>query len=275
MTREKVELNRLPAICREWRRWILRMIHKAKSGHPGGSLSIVEIVAQLFLRQMRHDPLKPDWSERDRFVLSKGHGVPTLYVALAHTGYIEEDELLTLRQIDSRLEGHPDRCRVPGIEASTGSLGQGLSIGIGHALAGRLDKRDYRTFVLMGDGEIQEGQVWEAAMLAAHEGLSNLTAIIDVNGFQLDDATKAILDIHPIAEKWQAFGWAVREVDGHDVNALEDAFEWARRIEDKPTVLVCKTIKGKGVSFMEHNNEFHGSPPSDKDLATALEELRA
>jgi transketolase len=249
------------------------MIHAAQSGHPGGSLSIVEIVAQLFMRQMRHDAANPQWPDRDRFILSKGHGVPALYCALAECGYFPVEELMTLRRIDGRLEGHPDRVRTPGIEASTGSLGQGLSIAIGHALAARLDGRDYRTYVLLGDGEIQEGQVWEAALFAAHHRLANLTAFIDVNRFQLDDTTESIMRVEPLIEKWTAFGWAGRELDGHDLAALEEGFAWARGITDRPTVLVCHTVKGKGVSFMEGNNEFHGAAPSDEDLKRALEEL--
>lgn len=268
-----VDMKAIPAICRTWRRWIVQMIYEAKSGHPGGSLSMVEILAQLFLRQMRHDSKNPRWPERDRLILSKGHGVPALYTALAHTGYFPMEELLTLRRVDGRLEGHPDRVRVPGIEASTGSLGQGLSVAIGHAMAARFDKKDYRTYVLMGDGEIQEGQVWEGAMFAAHHRLANLTAIIDANGYQLDDATARILNIEPLVEKWTAFGWAVREVDGHDLEALEEALDWAHRITDKPAVLVCRTVKGKGVSFMENNNEFHGAPPSKDDFERAMKEL--
>lgn len=273
MNAPRLELADLPALCRAWRGQIVRMIHGAKSGHPGGSLSIVEIVAQLYLRQLRHDPANPAWPDRDRFILSKGHGVPTLYCALAETGYFPVEELMTLRRIDGRLEGHPDRTRTPGIEASTGSLGQGLSIAIGHALAARLDRRDYRTYVLLGDGEIQEGQVWEAALFAAHHRLANLTALIDVNRFQLDDTTEKIMGIEPIVAKWEAFGWAVRDLDGHDLAALEAAFAWAREPRDKPSVLVCRTVKGQGVSFMADNNEFHGAPPSNADFARAMEEL--
>ena len=253
------------------------MIYKTKdkSGHPGGSLSMVEILSQLYLRHMKHDPSYPNWEDRDRFILSKGHGVPALYSLLAYTGYFEPDELLTLRQINSRLQGHPDIRVCPGIEASTGALGQGLSIGVGHALAGRMDERDYRTYVLMGDGEIQEGQVWEAAMFAGSHKLSNLTAIVDANGFQLDAAVEDVLSVEPLAEKWASFGWATHEVDGHDVNALEDAFEWVNRIEDKPTVLIARTVKGKGVSYMENNNSFHGVVPTDEEYAIAMKELEA
>lgn len=246
---------------------------KAKSGHPGGSLSMVEILGELYLRRMNHDPAYPNWEDRDRFILSKGHGVPALYVALAYTGYFPMEELLTLRRINSRLQGHPDRRLLPGIEASTGALGQGLSIGIGHALAARFDSRKYRTYVLIGDGESQEGQVWEAAMFAGAHKLDNLTLIVDANGFQLDDAVESVLSIEPIAEKLVHFGWAVREIDGHSLDQLEDAFDWAGRIGHKPTALVCRTVKGKGVSFMENNNEFHGVVPTTEEYAKAMEEL--
>lgn len=270
---QKVELKDLPEICRTWRQWIVKMIYDVNSGHPGGSLSMVEILAQLFLRQMKHDPEQPEWLQRDRFILSKGHGVPALYAVLAYTGYFPKEELSTLRKIDSRLQGHPDRRICPGIEASTGSLGQGLSIGVGHALAERMDSGHYHTYVLMGDGELQEGQVWEAAMFAAGHALSNLTVIVDANKYQLDDSIEAILNLEPLADKWQGFGWAVREIDGHDLDELEDAFDWTRRIQDKPTVLLCRTVKGKGVSFMENNNDYHGSAPSKEEYELAMDEL--
>lgn len=251
------------------------MIHRAGSGHPGGALSLVEILAELYARRMRFDPEHPDWPDRDRLILSKGHGVPALYAALAWYGYFPKEELLTLRRTDGRLEGHPDRCRVPGIEASTGSLGQGLSIGIGHALSGRLDQRTYRTFVILGDGEIQEGQVWEAALFASAHRLDNLTAFIDCNGFQLDDAVEKILSIEPVAEKWESFGWAVREIDGHSLGEIEEAIRWADGVRGKPSVIVARTVKGKGVSFMEGNNDFHGRAPTDEEFEHAMKELGA
>lgn len=272
-----LDLSVLPAICKDWRRSALRMIHAAKSGHPGGALSIIELVAGVYLRHLRFDASNPGWADRDRFILSKGHGVPTLYCALAETGFIPRDELMTLRRIDGRLEGHPDRCRCPGIEASTGSLGQGLSIGIGHALAARLDQKAYHTYVLVGDGEIQEGQVWEAALFAAQHGLSNLTCIVDVNGFQLDDSTANIIGVEPLGAKWESFGWSVEEIDGHDLAAVDRALgsarDAARRGKGRPTVIVARTVKGKGVSFMENNNEWHGVAPDDAQLAAALKEL--
>ncbi len=271
---DAMKLEQLPGICREWRRWILRMLTEAGSGHPGGSLSLVEIMAHLYLRRLRHDPANLGWADRDRLILSKGHGAPALYVALAHEGYFPMDELMTLRKIDGRLEGHPDKTRVPGVEASTGSLGQGLSIGIGHALAARFDKRGYRTYVVLGDGEIQEGQVWEAALFAAHHRLANLTAIVDVNRYQLDDTTKAILDVEPLDAKWTAFGWNAVAADGHDHSSLDAAFASALAETARPTVILARTVKGQGVSFMENNNDYHGVAPTKDELARALEELK-
>ncbi len=269
----RLDLTALPALCKDWRRSSLRMIHAAKSGHPGGALSIIELIAAVYFRHLRFDAGNPGWADRDRFILSKGHGVPALYCAMAEAGYFPKDELMTLRRIDGRLEGHPDRCRLPGIEASTGSLGQGLSIGIGHALAARLDQRDYHTYVLVGDGEIQEGQVWEAVLFAAQHKLANLTCIVDANGFQLDDATDRIVGLEPLAAKWESFGWHVQELDGHDLAAIDKALVAARAETSRPSVLVARTVKGKGVSFMENNNDWHGVAPDDTQLAAALKEL--
>lgn len=270
---KRLDLIALPPLCRDWRRTVLRMIHAAGSGHPGGSLSIVELIAVVAMRHLNLDPLDPTAANRHRFILSKGHAVPTLYVALAELGFVPKDELMTLRKIDGRLEGHPDRTRVPGIEASTGSLGQGLSIGVGHALAATIDHRDYHTWVLVGDGEIQEGQVWEAALFAAQHKLSNLTCIVDANGFQLDDTIDSILKLEPLADKWSAFGWNVVECDGHDVFAVDAACEAAVAATARPTVIIARTVKGKGVSFMENNNHYHGVAPNDDELARALTEL--
>ncbi|MBI4397552.1 MAG: transketolase [Candidatus Omnitrophica bacterium] len=255
------------------RREIIRMIHKAKSGHPGSSLSAADILAVLFFHEMKHDPSYPEWPDRDRFIFSKGHGVPALYAALALNGYFPIRELLTLRQINSRLQGHPDRRALPGVEASTGSLGQGLSIGIGHALAHRLLTKKFRTYVMLGDGECNEGQVWEAAMFASFHKLDSLCAILDYNKFQLDNSVKVVLDMHPMEEKWRAFGWAVREINGHNIGEILGAFEWARAVNNQPQMIIAHTIKGKGVSFMEHNNHFHGVAPNDAEMKTALAEL--
>jgi transketolase len=267
------DLRALHERARIIRRHIVEMLHEAASGHPGGSLSAVEIVTALYFGGfLRHDPARPDWPDRDRFVLSKGHGVPVQYAALAEAGYLPHDELRTLRRIDSRLQGHPVLGTAPGIEASTGSLGQGLSIALGMALAGRMDRKDYRVFALLGDGECQEGQVWEAAMAAGHHRPPNLIAIIDYNKFQLDGAVADIIGIEPFAAKWQSMGWQTREIDGHDMQHVLDGLEWACGV-GAPACLIAHTVKGKGVSFMEGENAYHGVAPSDDELARALGEL--
>jgi transketolase len=255
------------------RRHIVEMLHEAASGHPGGSLSAVEIVTALYFGGfLRYDAARPDWADRDRFVLSKGHGVPVQYAALAEAGFFPVSELRTLRRIDSRLQGHPVLGTAPGIEASTGSLGQGLSIGIGMALAARLDRKDYRVFVLLGDGECQEGQVWEAAMAAGHHAPDNLVAIVDYNKYQLDGAIEDIIDLDPMAAKWHAMNWSVREIDGHSMAAVVDALRWAVQ-QRAPACIVAHTVKGKGVSFMEGENAYHGVAPTEEELTRALAEL--
>jgi transketolase len=269
-----VSIASLEDTARTLRRNILRMIAAANSGHPGGSLSAVEIVTALYFGGiLREDPSRPDWPDRDRFILSKGHGAPVLYAALAERGYFPEDELMTLRQVNSRLQGHPAEGVLPGIEASTGSLGQGLSIGIGHALAGRLDGKDFRTYVLLGDGECQEGQVWEAALAAGNYELDTLTAIIDYNGYQLDGPVNSIQSLEPVALKFKAFKWNVIEIDGHDLRAVLDALHRAKEHHEQPTCIIAHTVKGKGVSFMENNNEFHGKAPNAEQLEVALSQL--
>lgn len=255
------------------RRHIVEMLHEAGSGHPGGSLSAVEIVTALYFGGfLRHDPQRPDWPDRDRFILSKGHGVPVQYAVLAEAGYLPISELKTLRKIDGRLQGHPVYWSVPAIEASTGSLGQGLSIGLGMALAARLDGRNYNVFVVLGDGECQEGQVWEAAMAAGHHQPKNLFAIVDYNKFQLDGAIADIIDLAPLAGKWAAMGWHTREIDGHDLCQVTDALTWALELGG-PTCIVANTVKGRGVSFMEGENKYHGVAPTEEELAEALKEL--
>jgi len=263
----------LKAVARRIRRHIITIIGKAGSGHPGGSLSAVDIVTTLYWKVMRHKPADPHWMDRDRFILSKGHAAPMLYSVLAESGYFPVTELTTLRQIDSRLQGHADRTATPGVEMSSGSLGQGLSFGIGIALAARLDSQDYRTHVLLGDGECNEGQVWEAAMAAAHFKLDNLVAIVDKNGLQIDGPTCDVMNTDPMEKKWEAFGWHVIEVDGHDFSKLYEAFREARTIKGQPTVLIARTIKGKGVSFMENVAGFHGKAPDKDELEIALKEL--
>lgn len=263
----------LARISKQLRRHIVTMTGAAKSGHPGGSLSAVEIVTTLYWDVLRHDPAKPDWAERDRFILSKGHAAPVLYAALAECGYTSADELKTLRKLGSIYQGHPDKRFIPALEASTGSLGEGLSLGIGMALAAKLEGSPARSYVLLGDGEIQEGQIWEAAMFGAFNKVDNVCAIVDYNKIQLDGFVKDILDLAPLAEKWRAFGWHVIEVDGHSIPALQKAFAEAAATKGKPSVLVADTIKGKGVSFMENNPKYHGVAPSPEEVEKALKEL--
>jgi transketolase len=253
---------------------IIKMLAEAGSGHPGGSLSAVEIVTALYFHVLRIDPRNPSWPDRDRFILSKGHAAPLLYAALAERGFFPVEELLTLRKLGSRLQGHPDLRKVPGVEASTGSLGQGLSIGLGIALAGKLDRKGYRVYVLLGDGEIQEGQVWEAAMAAAHYRADNLTAIVDYNGLQIDGPVAEVLSPLPIAEKWRSFGWEVREVDGHNFRDLLEAFSWAARVQEKPSLIIARTVKGKGIPFMENAVDWHGKAPTKEQAEEALAALR-
>ena len=270
---EKKSLEELQALAKEIRRNIVKMIGAAGSGHPGGSLSAVEIVVTLYYDVMRHDPQNPDLPDRDRFILSKGHACPVLYATLAELGYTPKDELMRLRKLGSIYQGHPDKRFLPVLEASTGSLGQGLSLGIGMALAARLDGKDYRTYVLLGDGEIQEGQIWEAAMFASFHKVDNVCAIVDYNKIQLDGFVKDIMDLEPLVPKWEAFGWHVIELDGHDIPALQRAFAEAAATKGKPTVLIAHTVKGKGVSFMENNPKFHGVAPTPEEVEIALKEL--
>jgi transketolase len=268
-----VELKRL---ANRLRIEIVKMIGAAGSGHPGGSLSEVELLAALYFRVLRHNPKDPQWLDRDRFILSKGHGCPAQYAVMAEAGYIDHAALGTLRKLGSPLQGHPDKRFFPALEANTGSLGQGISLGIGMALGARLDKKDWHTFVMVGDGEIQEGQNWEAAMFASYHKLQNLTVIVDYNHQQLDGFLKDILDPAPLAQKFEAFGWRTLEIDGHDFNQVIPALETARAAKDgKPTCIVANTIKGKGVSFMENNPEWHGVAPKPEQVAAAVAELEA
>lgn len=261
--------------ARQIRIHIIRGTEAAGSGHPGGSLSIADILAALYFCVMRIDPGRPYWEDRDRFVLSKGHAAPALYAALAEAGYFPTEEMLTLRKLGSRLQGHPDMKRTPGVDISTGSLGQGLSIANGMALAARLDGKDYRVYVMLGDGESEEGQVWEAAMASAHYKLDNLTAFLDYNGLQIDGPIEAVKSLGRFVEKWQAFGWHVMEIDGHDMCAILDAVEEAKRTKGRPTMIVARTTKGKGVSFMENQVDWHGVAPKKEQAEKALAELCA
>jgi transketolase len=263
----------LQEVARRLRRRIVTMIAEAGSGHPGGSLSAIDILVALYWRVLRHRPTDPQWPDRDRFILSKGHAVPALYAVLAECGYFPLDELDTLRQLGSRLQGHGDCCATPGVEMSSGSLGQGLSFGTGVALAGRLDVKDYRVYIMLSDGECDEGQTWEAAMAAAHYKLDNLTVIVDRNGLQLSGFTRDIMGLEPLPAKWAAFGWRVSEVDGHDMDKVLAAINEAKKAKGQPAAIIAHTIKGKGVSFMENNVDFHGKAPTPEQLTIALKEL--
>lgn len=269
----KTPLEELPAIARQIRIDILTMLTHAGSGHTGGSLSAVEILTVLYFVKMGHDPSNPQWPERDRFVLSKGHAAPALYTVLARCGYFNPEELMSLRKMGSILQGHPDMNTTPGVEISTGSLGQGLSIANGMALGLKLDKSSSRVYVLLGDGEVQEGQVWEAAMSAAHYKIDNLCALLDFNGLQIDGPVREIMNIEPLPDKWSAFGWDVCQVNGHDPEAILDALHRAEKVKGKPSLIICETVKGKGISFFENKVEYHGVSPTDKELEEALKEL--
>jgi transketolase len=270
--------GKLDAIARACRVQIIRMLTHAGSGHPGGSLSVIDLLVAIMFGRLRHDPRRPDWADRDRIVLSKGHAVPALYTVMARAGYFPEEQLLTLRKLGSPLQGHPDRLALPGIEAATGSLGQGLSIACGMALGLRLAASPGRVYCILGDGEIQEGQVWEAAMSGPKLGqpnhaLDNLTVILDYNKIQLDDFVAKICDLEPLVAKWQSFGWPVLEIDGHDLAHIDKALDQAEATRGVPTFIVAHTVKGKGVSFMENNPEWHGKAPKPEEAITAIREI--
>lgn len=252
---------------------MLVMLQRAGSGHPGGALSSIDLLTVLYNNVMRHNPKNPRWENRDRFVLSKGHVCPALYVVLADCGYFEKKELKTLRKLGSILQGHPYMGKTPGLDVSSGSLGQGLSIAVGMSIAAKTDHKPIRVYCLMGDGEQQEGQIWEAAMAAGQYKLDNLCGIVDYNGLQIDGAVKDVMDIAPLADKWRSFNWNVIELDGHNMEEIHQAFSDAEQYKGKPTVLIAKTVKGKGVSFMENNAAWHGTAPDNGQLISALEEL--
>ena len=260
-------------IANDMRINILKMVTEAKSGHPGGSLSAADIMTVLYFGVMNIDPSNLMWPDRDRLVLCKGHAAPVLYAALAQRGFFPMEELMTLRKVNSNLQGHPDMRKTPGVEASTGSLGQGLSIACGMAMAGKLDFKNYRVYAIIGDGELAEGQVWEAAMAASHYKLDNLTAILDYNGLQIDGCVRDIMCSAPVREKWEAFGWEVREIDGHNFEEIESGLAWADAVKGKPAMLIAHTVKGKGVSFMENEVDWHGKAPNQEQLEKALAEL--
>ncbi len=273
ITRLNVSVGELKERARNLRRDAIRMIAAAGSGHPGGSLSAADVITALYFKVLRHDPLNPQWPDRDRFILSKGHAAPILYAALAESGYFPVEELLTLRKLDSRLQGHTDRNLTPGVEMSAGALGQGLSFSVGVALAAKLDRRYYHVYVLLSDGECDEGQTWEAALSAAHFRLDNLVAIVDRNRLQLSGWTREIMNLEPFAQKWQSFGWHTIEIDGHDFDQILAALQECQNTKAKPTVIIARTTKGKGVSFMENNVAFHGKAPTPEEAEKALKEL--
>src|SRR3989338_7792991 len=256
----------------QMRKLIIKMLAEAGSGHPGGSLSSTETIACLYFDVLRHDPKNPEWPQRDKFHLSKGHSCPSVYAALALCGYFPEDKLFTLRKLGSILQGHPDR-RTPGIEAASGSLGQGLSVALGMSLAARLDQKDTRIYCLIGDGEAQEGNIWEAAMAAGHFRLDNLCAIIDYKRFQIDGRTDEVMGLEPLSNKWESFGWQVIQCDGHNIGELLKAFSEAKTVKQRPTIIIARTVKGKGISFMEGVVDFHGKSPTQEEKNIALKEL--
>lgn len=265
---------RLQKAALEVRKGIINAVHSAKAGHPGGSLSAAEIFTYLYFEEMNINPDNPKDSERDRFVLSKGHTAPGLYATLANRGYFPVEDLLTLRKLGSYLQGHPDMKQIPGVDMSSGSLGQGLSCAVGMALAAKLKKKDYRVYALCGDGEIQEGQIWEAAMFAGHRKLDNLVVIIDNNNLQIDGKLEEVCSPYPIDKKFEAFNFHVINVDGNDFDQLDAAFKEARATKGMPTAIVAHTLKGKGVSFMENSVGWHGKAPNDEEYAIAMEDLR-
>jgi len=266
-------IRELEATAKKVRRDAVQMIYEAGSGHPGGSLSAVDILTALYFHIMKHDPKRPDWPDRDRFVLSKGHAAPALYAVLAESGYFPVDELHSLRKMGSRLQGHPCMQKTPGVEMSTGSLGHGFPAGNGMALAAKLDRKLYRIYVLCGDGEMDVGETWEAAMLASHYKLDNITVYVDRNKLQLDGPTEKIMSLEPLVDKWKAFGWHVIEINGHNMKEIIHATNEAKGVKGKPAVIICHTIKGKGVSYMEGSVHFHGKAPNKQEYEQAMKEL--
>ena len=270
---EPQNIENLKKICKDVRADIIKMTAVAGSGHPGGSLSSVELMAALYFNVLNHRPEEPNWPDRDRYILSKGHACPVLYSVMARTGYFPVEELTTLRKFGSRLQGHPNMKVLPDLESSSGSLGQGLSIANGLALAAKLDNKDYRVYCLLGDGELQEGQIWEAAMTAPHYKLDNVCAIVDYNNLQIDGKCSEVMCIKPLAKKWESFNWNVIEIDGHDLEQVLKAYKEAAKCTGKPSVIIAHTKKGKGISFMEDVAGWHGKAPNQEELEKALQEI--
>jgi transketolase len=267
------DIHKIELIAVKIRKHIIEMLYKAKSGHPGGSLSAVDALVALYFAHMKHNPKKPKDPNRDRFILSKGHAAPALYAVLAECGYFDVKELKNLREINYMLQGHPVCTCIPGVEASTGSLGHGLSFATGVAIAGKLDKKEYKVYAMLGDGETGEGQIWEAAAVASHYKLDNLTAMIDRNFLQIDGNTEDVLRLESVRDRWSAFGWYVLEVSGHNIIQILDALKEADAHERQPSMIILNTTKGKGVSFMENNVDFHGVPPNEIERNLAIKEL--
>ena len=263
----------LEKMAKEIRKGILEEVYNAQSGHPGGSLSIADILTVLYFNQLKIDEKNPEWSERDRCILSKGHCSPALYSCLAHRGFFPVEDLKTFRNINSYLQGHPDMKKIPGVDMTTGSLGQGLSAAVGMAISGKMDKKDYKVYCILGDGEIEEGQIWEAAMSANKYKLDNLCVIVDNNNLQIDGTIEEVMSPYPIDEKFRSFGFEIIKVDGHNIQEIIDAFEVAKNIKDKPVCIIAKTVKGKGISFMENQVGWHGKAPNEEQYKLAVEEL--
>lgn len=269
-----MQIDELQEMAKEIRKGIIEQVYDAASGHPGGSLSIADILTVLYFNELEIDEKNPKWEDRDRMVLSKGHCSPALYSCLANRGFFDTKELKSFRNIDSNLQGHPDMNKVPGVDMTTGSLGQGISVATGMAIAGKLDKKGYRVYCVLGDGEIEEGQVWEAAMSANKYKLDNLCVIVDNNNLQIDGTIEEVMSSYPIDEKFRSFGFQVIKIDGHDIDEIIKAFEVARQIKGKPTCIIAKTVKGKGVSFMENQVGWHGKAPNEEEYKQAMKELR-
>ena len=266
-------IQELEKMAKEIRKGILEEVYTAQSGHPGGSLSIADILTVLYFNQLKIDEKNPEWSERDRCILSKGHCSPALYSCLAHRGFFPVEDLKTFRNINSYLQGHPDMKKSPGVDMTTGSLGQGLSAAVGMAISGKMDKKDYKVYCILGDGEIEEGQIWEAAMSANKYKLDNLCVIVDNNNLQIDGTIEEVMSPYPIDEKFRSFGFEIIKIDGHNIQEIIDAFEVAKNIKDKPVCIIAKTVKGKGISFMENQVGWHGKAPNEEQYKLAVEEL--
>ncbi|MGG7142092.1 transketolase [Clostridium nigeriense] len=269
-----LNIEKLENIAQSIRIDIVEMLAEAKSGHPGGSLSIVDILTVLYFEEMNIKSDEPKWEDRDRLILSKGHAAPALYSTLAERGYFSKEELKSLRKFGSKLQGHPDMKKTLGVDMSTGSLGQGLSVANGIALSGKLDKKNYRVYTIIGDGELQEGQIWEAAMSTSHYRLDNLVAFVDLNGLQIDGSNEEVMNVNPVDKKFEAFGWNVLVIDGHNLEEIKDALDKAKEVKGKPTAIISKTTKGKGVSFMENQAAWHGTAPNEEQKIRALNDLK-